>query len=86
MASLEGDLDSIVKRDDRLKKLVEDLPKLNYGKDYSKVEHAGRKGFISLHDIYPMAEQNFPLCMQEVFHFKVDAPRVNEKASFEALC
>lgn len=66
MISIEGEIESIISKDDRLKRLVEDLPKMNYGKDYSKVDHASRKGFIKIGDIYALAAQNYPLCMQEV--------------------
>ena len=59
-----------VEKDDRLKTLIQELPKVSYGKDYTKVDYGSRRGNISIHDINPLAAQHFPLCMKEVACFK----------------
>ena len=55
-----------VEKDDRLKKLIEELPKMSYGKDFTKVDYGSKRGNINIHEINVLAAQHFPLCMKEV--------------------
>ena len=66
MASIGPEVERILAEDDRLKKLVEDLPKVNFGRDYQKAEHSSQRGKINLGEIYILAQQHFPLCMMEM--------------------
>lgn len=66
MASIGNSVYDKVQADERLKRLIEELPKMTYGKDYSKVSHNSTAGHINLGEILAIAEQNYPLCMQEV--------------------
>lgn len=66
MAAIGDSINNRVQADERLKRLIEELPKITYGKDYSKVSHNSIAGSINLADIYALADQSYPLCMQEV--------------------
>lgn len=85
MATLSSNVFQNVNEDERLKRLVEELPKMTFGKDYSKVTHNSTLGNINLHDIYAIADQNYPLCMQEVLVFDLDSQRADQQVPFEAL-
>ena len=66
MLSIGNTIYEKIQADERLKRLIEELPKMTFGKDYSKVSHTSSFGHINLSDIYALADQSFPLCMQEV--------------------
>jgi hypothetical protein len=72
MVSISNSIYEKVYADDRLKRLIEELPKMSFGRDYSKVSHSSTQGNINLADIYALADQNYPLCMQEVCLFDLD--------------
>jgi DNA primase large subunit len=59
-------INEYLQTDERLRKLAIAIPQMSTGKDYSKSEHNSYKGQIFVGDIYALAAQSFPLCMQEM--------------------
>lgn len=57
-----------VQNDERLKRLIDTIPKATYGKDYTKADHRSYKGHIHINDIPAISAQHYPLCMQEMHY------------------
>lgn len=62
------DIGVFTQKDERLKRLIENIPKMTYGKDYTKAEHRSYKGHININELNTIAAQHYPLCMQEMHH------------------
>lgn len=56
----------IVSKDERLKKLIDTIPKMAITKDFIKTDYSSKRGNINISDIGTMASLHYPLCMKEV--------------------
>jgi DNA primase large subunit len=63
--------EKVLMDDERLASLIEKIPNMYTGKDYSKIDATSTKNKINLAEIDVLASKNFPLCMSEVFFFVV---------------
>lgn len=66
--NMQKALERGIKMDERLKRLVEAIPKITFGKDYTNAEHRSYKGHININDLNTIAAQHYPLCMHEMHH------------------
>jgi hypothetical protein len=66
MINMAGQVERVLESDERLKRLVTELPNMLMQDDYTKAEHNSFKGKVNLSDINVLAARHFPLCMQAV--------------------